>query len=306
MINFLRTIVKIFEGIMWLYLPVVMIYWSLSLIKLDAINPLKATVGIIVQPLMLLINKYFYFHFTFGGEEVDYTPVMLAAGVVIVALGLMFTSKVLDFIEEKLTAAKMELLKRKEMRIRQKERQYEIEELERNKVLYVMIRLTKILKHESYLVNSEGDAFSVGLIDSYEASIKNIAKNFSGKEFKDFKSEDPEISSFVFTDTEQFLIYLTYLTEKIKEINKGTQDDLNTVFTYAVACNCSYDTVTAQTDLQLTNKILNLVGQEEIYITDVLKKKLENLDTDISMKFESKGIYILDEKDFDVYRLKIY
>ncbi len=304
MIKYIKTFVKIFEGLMWLYLPVVMIYWSLSLIELNAIIPLKATIGVIIMPLVIIIDKYFDFQFVFRNTEVDYTPVILAGAVTVSALLAMFASNVLDFIEEKLEIARIEILKQKEIKTKAKEKKMMAQELNRNKILYVMLKLKKVQRHETYLINNDKDSFTVGLIDSYENTIKNIAKNFSGKEYKGFDAGS-EVSNFVFTDTEQFLLYLHYLNEKVKEINKGTADDLNTIFSYGVACSCSQDFATVKTDFQLTGKILNLVGSEEIFITSILKQKLKNLDTDINMKFESKGVYILDNKDFDIFKLKL-
>lgn len=302
MLKNIKTLVKIFEGLMWLYLPIVMIYWSLSLVNMEEIAPLKATVGVMVLPLVIILDKYFDFQFSFKGEEVDYTPVILAAVVSSCAFIAMFTTKFLDFIEEKLDLARIENIRKKEKMTKEEQKELLIQELNRNKILYVMLRLIKIQKHDSYLINEGADDFTVGLIDSYENTIKNIASNFNGKLLKDYESE-PDVINYLFTDTDQFLLYLHYLTEKIKEINKGTEIDLNTIFSYSIACNCSYDTATAETDLKHTNKILNLVGKEEIYITSVLKQKLENLDTEVKMKFVSKGLYILDEKDFDVYKL---
>ncbi len=304
MIKHLKTIIKILEGLMWLYLPIIMIYWAVSLIELNAINPLKAALGVLVIPLVIIIDKYFNFQFTFNGTEADYTPVILAGSVVAFAMLLILSIKVLDFIEENLERAKIQFLEQKEKKTLAQKRESQLRELSKNKILYVMLELKKIQQHDTYLINNGGDSFTVGLIDSYENTIKNIAKNFSGSEYKDFDAGEG-IVNFFFTDTEQFLLYLHYLNEKIAEINKGTADDLNTIFTYAVACNCSYNLTTAKTDLHLTKKILNLVGKEEIFITSVLRQKLENLKTDISMKFESKGLYILDNKDFDLYGLKL-
>ena len=304
MIKLLKTINKIAEGLMWLYLPIVLIYWTLSLIELDAIAPLKATVGIIVQPLILLMDEYFDFQFNFGGTDVDYTCVVLSVIVGGLAFLGMLNSRILEFVEEKLENTKTKLTKQKEIKVLSQKKEAQIQELNRYKALYVILKLVKIEKHDTYLVKKEDDSFSVGLMDSYESSIKNIAKSFEGREYKDFDA-GPEITSFIFTDTEKFFIYLTYLTEKIKEINKGTQDDLNTVFSYTIACTCGYDAATARTDINLTHKMLNLVGSEEIFITNTLKQKLEILDTDISMKFQSKGFYMLEDKELDVYSLKI-
>ncbi|HSA06392.1 MAG TPA: hypothetical protein P5556_04370 [Candidatus Gastranaerophilales bacterium] len=303
--KFLKTLNKICEGLMWLYLPIIMFYWSLTLINLSAIAPLKALFGKLVQPLVILLDKSFNFQFTFGEAQVDYTPVILAIFVALMALVFIINSKILDFVDEKLKDLNKNLEIKKQKDIKSKEHESLLKELNKNKVIYVILKLIKIEKHESYLVKNENDSFSVGLIDSYEISIKNIAKNFSGKEYKDpVINSDPNLSGYIFTDVEQFIIYITYLTEKIKEINKGTAD-LNTVFSFSVASSCSYTTATANIDFQLANKVLNLAKAEEVLITDLLKQKLKHLNSNFSLKFESKGMYMIDNKSIDVHGLKI-
>jgi len=299
MLKLLKTLSKICEGILWLYLPIVLFYWSLTLINLDAISPLKAVVGSIVQPLVAIIEEYF----NFGGAGVNYAPLILGIMVIILAVVFIITLKILNFIEKKLNDVKIKIKEQQELKIKLQEKEAHIQELEKNKVLFIMLKVDKSQQHENYLVKSDKDSFTVGLVDSYETSIKNIAKNFSGKEYNDINAGS-EIKNYIFTDTEKFLIYLIYLIDKIKEINKGTAD-LNTIFTYTITCSCGYDAATAQTDFQITGKMLNLAGNNEILITETLRKKFEYLDTDIQMKFESKGLYILDNKDVDVYRLKI-
>ncbi len=304
MLKCLKTLIKIFEGLMWLYMPIIIFYWTLTLIQLDALTPLRTVVGIPVYPVIGFLNEYFNFQFYFGESEIDYTPFVLT---IIVGLSIfisIFISNSLDFIDEKIEKIKIEWLKKQDIDAKKKLKNIHIKELNKNKIIYVLFKILKIESHENYLVQKDDDSFSIGLIDSYETSIKNIAKSFSGKEFKSF-SNDPALNSFIFTDTEQFVIFLKYFIEKIKEINKGTKDDLNTVFNYTIACSCSYDTATAETDLSLTKKVLNLVGNNEIFITDILKQKLDHIDTDLYMEFESKGIYILDEKDLDIYKLRI-
>ncbi len=304
MIKQLKNLVKMCEGLMWLYLPVVIIYWSLTLIELNAIAPLKAFLGVIVVPFASVLDDYFDFQFSFAGTDVDYTPLILAVLIAGSTFLLILTTKILDFIEERMEQTKIEMLRHKEKKQKEIEKENLIQDLDRHKVIYLLLKLEKIKKHETYLVNSEQDAFSVGLVDSYEATIKDIANTFGGKKYRQSDTAD-DINNYVFTGSEQYLLYLLYLKEKIKEINKGTQDDLNTVFTYKIACSCSYDIATAETDIYLTNKMMNLVAEEEILITSTLKDKLQHLNTDVTMAFESKGYYILDDKDFDVYKLKL-
>lgn len=303
MIKFLTLINRLLEGFCWLYLPIILLYWALTLITIAAIEPLKNIVGIIVQPPVRAIDEYFNFQFMLGGTEVDYTPIALAGVVTICAICSVLTTQILDFISIKINDVKMEILRKTEIKNQQKEKEAYLQELERNKTIYMLLKLEKVQKHESYLVQQEEDIFSKGMIESYETSIKNMAKNFAGVEYKNFENKNGAVC-FVFNDAKKFIKYINIFTNKIPEINQGTAD-LNTIFSYIMACSCSYDVATAETDLIITERILNLVGKNEIYLTSLLKEKLENVETDLNLKFESKGLYLFDKKDIEVYKMQI-
>lgn len=303
MIKFLRLINRLLEGFCWFYLPIILLYWALTLITIAAVEPLKNVVGIFVQPPVRVIDEYFNFQFMLGGTEVDYTPIALAGVVTVCAICSVLVTQVLDFISIKINDVKMEMLRKAEIKNQQKEKEEYLQELERNKAIYVLLKLEKVQKHESYLVQQGEDIFSKGMIESYETSIKNMAKNFAGVEYKDFKSENGAVC-FVFNDAKKFIRYISVFTGKIPEINQGTAD-LNTIFSYTMACSCSYDVATAETDLAVTERIHNLVGKNEIYLTNLLKEKLENVETDINLKFESKGLYLFDKKDIEVYKMQV-
>ena len=96
--------------------------------------------------------------------------------------------------------------------------------------------------------------------------------------------------------------YLKFLNKRVQEINKGTAE-LNTTFGCQVASICGYSTATIDTDLSLVSKILNLCSKDDVLITDTLKHKIEALNTDIKVKLEPKGIYLLNKVDVDVYKL---
>ena len=145
-----------------------------------------------------------------------------------------------------------------------------------------MLRIIKIKQHEDYLVKGDDGPFSVGLVDSYQLSLVNLAKKFSGKQYHNFNAGE-ETYSFVFTDIEKFLQYLKFLNQKMKEINKGTAE-LNTIFDTEIACSCSYSIATIDNDLAFIHKILKLCGKGEILITDTLKERIKALNSGFKIK----------------------
>lgn len=153
MIKFLKLISRILEGFCWLYLPITLLYWALTLVSLVAIEPLRNVVGIIVQPPVRAIDEYFNFQFMLGGTEIDYTPVVLAGGVTLCAVCLVLTAQILDFISIKINDVKMEMLRKAEIRNQQKEKEAYLQELERNKTIYMLLKLEKVQNMKPTLYN---------------------------------------------------------------------------------------------------------------------------------------------------------
>lgn len=301
--NFLKTLNKLIEGILWLYLPLVLIYWTLTPIEFSFFKGIKGLLSVFIEPLLLSLDSNFDFILSFEGSDISYTPLILAGVILICIILTIFNAKLLDFIEDSFLQLKIKMNQKALQKDREKKHQSFYEELEKYKIIYLMLKIIKTQKHEEYLVKKEDNAFSDGLIGSYQTSIANLAEKFSGKPYKDFDAGS-DTYSFVFTDLEGVLQYIKVLSQRIKEINKGTSD-LNCVFNYEIAASCSYSLISADADLSVTSKVLKLCSNSEILITETLKNKIQNSDKTFKVKLEPKGIYMLGESQVDVHRLKV-
>lgn len=301
--NFLKTINKLIEGILWLYLPFVLIFWALSPIDFALIKGLRALLSVFIQPLITVLENNFEFSYSFEGSDITYTPLVLAGLVMLAIVSTIINAKTLDFIDNNILKFRMKMTQQAILSEKEKKQQSFNEELEKNKVIYVMLKILKTQRHDEYLVKNDDSAFSVGLIDSYQTSIVKLAEKFSGKEYKNFDA-GADTYSFVFADVESFLQYFKVLRKRVTEINKGTAD-LNSVFNYKIACSCSYSLVTADTDLSITHKLLNLCAESEILITQTLKDKINLYNNSFKLKVEPKGLYMLNEHQVDVHRLNV-
>ena len=96
--------------------------------------------------------------------------------------------------------------------------------------------------------------------------------------------------------------FLPYLTERIEEINKGMLD-LNVKFSYKTACHCSITDASAGVDFNITSKILNLCGDKEILLSELLKNRLD-LTENKNFKLNSRGIYLIKDKQMDVFKIQ--
>jgi hypothetical protein len=277
-------------------------YWSLTLINLDIVKPFIAILGSFIDPLILPFKSSIEYTVNYGDFTVNYT--ILIFGVMILCTVLMLTiiGRILNFIEKIIDNLKIKIKNKEQLRKIEEDKQEFIKELNRNRTIYVILKLTKNAQQEAYLIkeNSE-DFFSVGLVDSYENSIANIYKKFSGKFYGNIDGSD-NITGFIFTDTKKVVEFLTFLPVHIEEVNKGMLD-LNTIFDYKIACHSSYSDASANVDFEITSKILNLCGSKEILLSELIKSKLEILENN-NFRLYSRGIYLIKDKQMDVYKLQ--
>ncbi len=299
--KFLKTLIKIFEGLLWLYLPLVILYWVIMPVEFSFIKALRGFLGIFIEPLLLPLNSNYDFVFKYDNQGLSYSALVLAGLVIVTALLAMASVKLIEIIEENIFQLKIKMSRREIEKEKEKEVQSVQEELNKNKIIYLILKIIKAQEHEEYLVKADDSPFSIGLVDSYQTSIVNLAQKFSGKEYTKFNA-GTDIYNFIFTDEERLLQYLKFLRQRINEINKGTAE-LNTTFSYEVACSCGYSLVTADTDLSVTSKILKLCGDREVLITEVLKNKISRLKDLFDIKIAPKGLYMLDEHQVDIHLL---
>jgi len=300
--KFLKTLIKIFEGILWLYLPVVIFYWILLPVEFPFIKALKSFIGIFIEPLLVPLNSNFDFIFRYEDQEIGYGVLVLAGLVIFVILLAMASVKIIEVLEGRIFHLKIKIGQQERQKIKEQELKVIQEELNKNKVIFAMLKIIKKQEHEEYLVKADDSPFSVGLVDSYQTSLVNLAQKFSGNEYTNFNA-GPDTYNFVFNDEERFLQYLKFLGQRMDEINKGTAD-LNTVFSFEIACSCGYSLVTAEADFSILAKILKLCGDKEILVTEKLKNKISGVKGFSGIKIAPKGLYMLDNHHLDVYLLQ--
>jgi len=303
LIKFLKNIFKLIEGILFILVPVIVFYWSLTLVNLDIVKPFIALLGSFIDPLILPFKSYIDYSITYEENyTVNYTSLFFAVIILITGFIFILIGNILNFIEKIMDKTKLKFKKQAQLRKKQAEKQEFVNEIKKNNTFFVILKLIKNQPKESYLIKEEGnDFFSVGLVDSYETSLINIYKKFSGKAFGHLGGTN-NLNSYIFTDIDKFLEFLPFFKERIEEVNKGMLD-LNVKFDYKIACHCSYSDTSAQVDNEITSLILNLCGNREIIISEILKNRIEVLENN-NFKLYSKGIYLIKDKQMDIFKLK--
>ncbi|OGH95940.1 MAG: hypothetical protein A2039_02735 [Candidatus Melainabacteria bacterium GWA2_34_9] len=304
MIKLLKGLFKLIEGILFIFLPIVVFYWSLTLINLDVVRPFITILGSFIDPLILPFKSYLEYKITYENDyTVDYTILFFAVMILCTAFIFTLIGRILDFINNIIEKIQNKIKMQDVIRKKQEEKQAYINEVTKNNTIYVVLKLTRNQTKEAYLIKSEdADFFSVGLVDSYESSLKNVYKKFNGKNFGRLGGTNG-LNNYIFTDINKFLEYLPFFMERIEEVNKGMQD-LNIKFSYEIACHCSYSDASAQVDLDITSTILNLCGDREILLSELLKSRL-GVTENKTFKLYSRGIYLIKDKQMDVFKFKL-
>jgi len=303
LIKLVKSLFKLAEGLLVIFLPLVIFYWTLSLIDIDIIKPITAIAGAVIEPLMIPFKSFIKYRVKYNNVNVDYSVLIFAGMIVLSAYVLNICGHILTYMEKIAEKIKNKIKEQEQLIIKAQEKKEYVKELNKNKTIYVALKLIKQEPKEAYLIQNEGDdLFSVGLVDSYENSIINICTKFSAKIFGNVGGAK-NVHGFIFDDVDKFLEYLPFLKDRIEEINSGMLD-LNVKFDYKAACHCSYSDVSSDVDFEILNRIINLCGIGEIYLSELLKRRLDVMDTIKGFNFFSRGVYLIKDKQVDLFRLQ--
>jgi len=301
LLKYIRNFFKFIEGLLYIYLPVVIFYWSLTLINLDVVKPFTSILGSLIDPLIEPWKWLISTKVDFEGFTIDYTILFYAGIVLVTALIFTMIGKILIKIEN-LTNLIANKIKQKEFLLKKRlEKEEQIKVINKNKTIFLILKLVKSQAKESYLVREgQDDFFSVGLVESYENSLLNDFKKFEGKEYK---MELPHLEkAMIFTDLDRLIEFFPFFERRIEDVNKGMLD-LNIKFDYKISCHCSVSEASAEIDFEITSNILNLCGTREILMSEMLKNRLDLLQNP-KFKMFSRGIYLIKDKQMDVFKFK--
>lgn len=300
--KYLKGLNKLIEGLLFLLLPLVVFYWSLTLIKFDIVKPFISILGSFIDPMMLPFKTFIEYKVYYTDYTIDYTILIFAGIVLVTAFLFTINGHLLNFVEEIINRAKIQAQLQENLKKQEEAKQEYLKEVNRYQTIYVLLKLIKNEPNASYLIKKdENDFFSAGIVDSYESSLSNAYKKFSARHVG-AKSIGHNMHGYIFTNLNKFLEYLPFFMGKLEEVNKGMLD-LNIKFEYEIACHCSYSDSTSDVDFEIASKILNLCGKQEILLSELLKNRLELLENS-NFKLHSRGIYLIHDKQMDVYKLQ--
>ncbi len=303
MIKLIKGIFRLAEGITFLFLPIVVFYWAISLINLDIVKPLTFLLGAFIDPLISPFKDYIEYSINYNSFAVNYTILIFAGMVLFAGVTLAIIGRIFEFFESISNKVSLKIKEQDVLKKKQELKMAYVKEVSKNNTLYVTLKLIKNEPKEAYLIKNDGDDFfSVGLVDSYENSLASVYKKFSGYQHSNFGGGE-KIYNYIFSDINKFLEFLPFFINRVDEVNKG-MIDLNIKFDYKLACHCSYSDASSDIDIDITANILNLCGNREILLSEILKSRLEII-PNLQYKLNSRGIYLIKEKQMDIFKLKL-
>ncbi|MEI8388832.1 MAG: hypothetical protein WCG23_02995 [bacterium] len=303
MIKFIKGLFKLIEGILFILIPVVILYWTLTLVNLDIVKPFVAILSEYIDPLVAPFRSYIQYSVTYDNNfTINYTILFFAGVVLVIAFMFTLIGHILNFVDRIVDKMKLKLKEKEKLRKKQEEKQNFINEIQKNNTVYVILKLVRNQPTDSYLIKKEdSDFFSSGLVEAYENSLLNAYKKYSGKTYGNVGGIN-NLNSYIFTDINKFIAFLLFFKERVEEVNKGMQD-LNIKFDYKIACHCSFSDASTSVDIEITSKILNLCNPRDILVSELLQNRL-TLSENNNIKLYSRGIYLMNDKQIDVFKLK--
>lgn len=301
--KFLKALGKFIEAFLIFLVPAILFYWFLLLLNLSTLKFLTAIIGFVFDPIIRTVGLFAHYIIEYNGVVIDLTP-LITAGVIF-ALFLAFTGigNFLTFLEEKLAQAKIKSIqddrKKQEEMIKRKY----IDFLARNKVINLSIKFIKKEIEASYLYEGEWDFLSENQLDNMINNLLDLTKEFHSKKCTDHKCQEGEYN-FIFNDITDAVNYMKRVDTKIMEINRSFAEGSKRLY-FSMACYCSYNEHEAILNFPITNKILNLAGKNEIFTTELFRDKYEILNAKINLKFNSKGVYNLNDRHIEIFEIKI-
>lgn len=303
MIRFLRRINRFFEGLSILLVPVIIFYWFLNIIDLPFFKSIANMIGYLLKPLLLLVKFFGNFQINYEGSVIDLNPLVLAGILFIIFFSFSGIEKILNLVEESLNRVKIKIQESNEQKIKELLYEKYLQDLAKNRIIYVVLKLNKKTMPASYLYDKEEDFFSEGILNKMISKTLDGAEQYDGKKFKDFEPEEGYYN-YIFYEVPSAIDFAFFVNNMIIEINKDILD-LSERMSFSIGMYCSVSEASAPLDFAITTKILDLGSNNEILVAEVFKNKYQAMKSESNIAFDSYGIYAIDDQQLELFKLKV-
>lgn len=300
--NFLRGLNKFIQGLLILWIPVIILYWILTLVNISFLKPFEAILGSFMQPFIKISASIYHYEMVYEDGVVNFDPLIFAG--MIFALSFVFAGidKILAFIELMLEKGKVKARELEEKRVNYMLKQKYLEILAKNKIIYVVLKFRKKDSTSSFLYEQQEDSAAKLEIPDL---IKQIEKYTTGLNFKKYEiGKDKHMLHMVFYNVTEAIDFGFKVYNHVTELNVDSAKT-GTKYNFGMACHCAHNEKNAEEEFQVTSKILNITGENEILSSEIFKNKYEALKSESNIKFETRGIYTIKQDQIEIYHLKV-
>lgn len=299
--KFLKGFIKIIEGILLLLIPLILFYWFLANINLQAFKPIVAVFEYFFNPFISFIKLFVRFEIPYENSFVDFAPLIFALVILVIYLVFYGFEIILNFLEKSVNQTKIKLEEEHLKKESELTRIKFLEELAKNKVVYLVLKFRKKENSSAYLYNEENPSVE-NQFSSIFSNILDASEKFNAKKHENFEGE-ANTYNFIFYSVTDAIDYSFFVYNKVQKENREFSKS-GMKLSATIACHCAYSELSADNDFSVTSKILNLGGENEITVSELFKNKYVALKEETNLIFNSKGIYNIDNFQIEAYQLK--
>lgn len=300
--RFLRVFINIIQGIFLFLIPVIIFYWFLITLNLDMLKPFSALLGSFLDPFIEFVRRFASYEISYEGVTNDITPIIASFIILSGYFLLCGAEKTIDFAENKYLETQIKAKKQRDKKEAEIQKMQYLEDLAKNRVVYLDLKFHQQESRAAYLYSND-DIFSEGLVNVALDGVIESSLRYKGKKYEN--PDNPNgVFSFIFYDITDAIDFTFHVFNRTNEINKEIIDKSKKM-SFSTSCHCSYSEENAPETFTIVQKLLNLAGENEILVSELFKNKYEALKEESNLKFISKGIYIINDDQMEVFEIKV-
>lgn len=314
--NLLVSIIKFLQAFCLLLIPILVIYCMLSIMETSLIQeynnelgtlmaPLSALVAIlnsILGPFVEFIKGFISLEFTLNQAKLDFTHIISAGLVFGFYHVLGIANNFLKFSEDRAKELKKVKERKKAEELVEQKILEEVNKFKEYRSTLIIMKLKKESDANNYLIKTNLEN-STNEISYVEEVFKSLSL-YGGVRFENLDNNDNYYLNF--NNINNAIKFIFETKEKVKKLNEKLHIQ-GIAYSYNIFAENFMLVSHKETEFKKMEKLLYLVGQNEIVIAEMFKKYYECFVNDETCKFDSKGEYFLnDEKCIEIFSLKKY
>jgi len=293
---------KLIQVISLLLVPATVLYWLLLQFDLAALNGIKTVLTMAMAPLVAFVNIFGTFITVYDGVTIDFAGLIGAGLLILLATIANRLESFFGFLDDKINVAK-EKARMYKVELLEEQRRIAayLRELERNRIVYMMLKLRKRESNLSYLCSLDDENKEESESSKIIKEIVEYSSKFNCKKTEKIE-EDTNTYNFVFHSIDEAIDYSFYVRNKVVNASSELMK-IGEKLVFSISLHCAVSEGTLYRDLPLMEKILNLAGENQILSSELFKNRYTEFKEESNIKFKSLGLYRILNDNIEVFHL---